>query len=396
MLISSQLLNNLYVIKELLFNIIVCNTAIAYLYTLTERMNKSIIVILLLLVQLSFLAQDDDKTPKYSNEFLNIGVGARALGMSNSVIASTDDVTSGYWNPTGLLNIDSDLQIGLMHSEYFAGIAKYDYGAIAKKIDDKSAMAFSFIRFGVDNIPNTTELIDAQGNIDYDRITYFSAADMAFIFSYARKINDKLDLGGSGKIIHRKVGDFAKSWGFGIDFAATYRLGNWKVAALTRDITTTFNAWSFSLTDQMIEVFDRTDNDIPENGLEITMPRIILAGMRQWKIGKSFTYLAELNADLTTDGKRNVLIVGDPISIDPHLGMELGFKNIVFVRAGLGNLQKVTEITGKDVMTLQPNIGIGVELKGISLDYALTDIGDASVALYSNVFSLRFNLNKTN
>jgi len=359
-------------------------------------MNKSIIVILLLLVQLSFLAQDDDKTPKYSNEFLNIGVGARALGMSNSVIASTDDVTSGYWNPTGLLNIDSDLQIGLMHSEYFAGIAKYDYSAIAKKIDDKSAMALSFIRFGVDNIPNTTELIDAQGNIDYDRITYFSAADMAFIFSYARKINDKLDLGGSGKIIHRKVGDFAKSWGFGIDFAATYRLGNWKVAALTRDVTTTFNAWSFSLTDQMIEVFDRTDNDIPENGLEITMPRIILAGMRQWKIGKSFTYLAELNADLTTDGKRNVLIVGDPISIDPHLGMELGFKNIVFVRAGLGNLQKVTEITGKEVMTLQPNIGIGVELKGISLDYALTDIGDASVALYSNVFSLRFNLNKTN
>ncbi len=359
-------------------------------------MNKSIIFILLLLVQLSFLAQDDDKTPKYSNEFLNIGVGARALGMSNSVIASTDDVTSGYWNPTGLLNIDSDLQIGLMHSEYFAGIAKYDYGAIAKKIDDKSAMALSFIRFGVDNIPNTTELIDAQGNIDYDRITYFSAADMAFIFSYARKINDKLDLGGSGKIIHRKVGDFAKSWGFGIDFAATYRLGNWKVAALTRDVTTTFNAWSFSLTDQMIEVFDRTDNDIPENGLEITMPRIILAGMRQWKIGKSFTYLAELNADLTTDGKRNVLIVGDPISIDPHLGMELGFKNIVFVRAGLGNLQKVTEITGKEVMTLQPNIGIGVELKGISLDYALTDIGDASVALYSNVFSLRFNLNKTN
>ena len=358
-------------------------------------MNKSIVLILLLLIPLSFLAQDDDKTPKYSNEFLNIGVGARALGMSNSVIASTDDVTSGYWNPTGLLNIDSDLQIGLMHSEYFAGIAKYDYGAIAKTIDDKSAMAFSFIRFGVDNIPNTTELIDAQGNIDYDRITYFSAADMAFIFSYARKINDKLDLAGSGKIIHRKVGDFAKSWGFGIDFAATYHLGNWKLAALSRDITTTFNAWSFSLTDQMIEVFDRTDNDIPENGLEITMPRIILASMRQWKIGNSFTYLAELDADLTTDGKRNVLIVGDPISIDPHFGMELGFKNIVFVRAGVGNLQKVTEITGKEVLTVQPNIGLGVKLKGISLDYALTDIGDASVALYSNVFSLRFNLNKT-
>ena len=118
----------------------------------------------------------DDKTPKYSNEFLNIGVGARALGMSNSVISSTDDVTGGYWNPTGLLGIESDLQFGLMHSEYFAGIAKYDYLGIAKNIDSTSAFSISVIRFGVDNIPNTTELIDNQGNINYDRISYFSAS----------------------------------------------------------------------------------------------------------------------------------------------------------------------------------------------------------------------------
>ena len=121
--------------------------------------------------------------PKYSNEFLNIGIGARALAMSNSVITSTDDVTAGYWNPAGLTQIDQDLQIGLMHAEYFAGIAKYDYGSISKNIDKNSAASFSFIRFGVDNIPNTTELIDAQGNVNYDRISYFTAADMAFLMS---------------------------------------------------------------------------------------------------------------------------------------------------------------------------------------------------------------------
>ena len=31
---------------------------------------------------------------KYSNEFLKIGVGARALGMSNSFVAATKDVNS--------------------------------------------------------------------------------------------------------------------------------------------------------------------------------------------------------------------------------------------------------------------------------------------------------------
>ena len=86
MLFSSDLLGNLCVIKELLVKkISLYYCYFVSLYTLHEKMNKSIIVILLLLVQLPFLAQDDDKTPKYSNEFLNIGVGARALGMSNSV-----------------------------------------------------------------------------------------------------------------------------------------------------------------------------------------------------------------------------------------------------------------------------------------------------------------------
>jgi len=108
--------------------------------------------------------------------------------MSNSYVASADDVTSGYWNPAGLLRIKANLQIAAMHSEYFAGIAKYDYGAIATPIDSVSAIGLSVIRFGVDDIPNTTELIDAEGNIDYDRIVKFSAADYAFLASYARKL----------------------------------------------------------------------------------------------------------------------------------------------------------------------------------------------------------------
>jgi hypothetical protein len=340
----------------------------------------------------SFFAQDDN-TPKYSNEFLNIGVGARALGMANSVVASSNDVTSGYWNPVGLVNIESDLQFGLMHAEYFAGIAKYDYGAIAKKIDDKSAMAFSIIRFGVDNIPNTTELIDNQGNIDYNRITYFTAADLGLVFSYGRKINDRLSLGGSAKIINRKVGSFAKSWGFGLDFSATYKVNDWTFAAMGRDITTTFNAWSYTLSERTIEVFTQTNNEIPQNGLEVTMPRIILGAARSWEITDKFGLLAEVDADVTTDGRRNTLVVGNPFSLDPHMGLELDYRNMIYLRAGIGNFQRITQLNGKESLTLQPNIGIGIQFKGVAIDYALTDIGDASVALYSNVFSLRFNLN---
>ncbi len=357
---------------------------------------RNTIGIVFLVISLSAFSQNSSNTPKYSNEFLNIGIGARALGMSNTIIASSNDVTAGYWNPTGLCSIKSDLQIGLMHAEYFAGIAKYDYGGIAKKIDSSSAFGLSFIRFGVDNIPNTTDLIDAQGNINYDRISYFSAADMAFLLSYAKKLKSGLLLGGSAKIIHRKVGDFAQAWGFGIDFSAAYHYKSWKFAAMSRDITSTFNAWSYNLSEDMIETFLLTDNEIPENGIELTMPRLILAASKEFSFGDKFSLITELNTDITTDGMRNVLISSNPFSIDPHLGIELNYRNLIFIRSGVGNIQKITEITGKRVTTIQPNIGLGIQIKGISIDYALTDIGDASVALYSNVFSLRFNLNPNN
>jgi len=350
----------------------------------------NIIIICFFLVASSSLF---GQAPKYSNEFLSIGVGARALGMSNSFVSTVDDVSSGYWNPAGLLGVKSDFQVGAMHAEYFAGIAKYDYAAIAKPIDSIQAFGISFIRFGVDDIPNTTELIDANGNIDYDRITTFSAADYAFIFSYARKVK-KLDVGANFKIIHRKVGDFGKSWGFGLDGGLKYKAGKWDLGLMARDVTSTFNAWSFELDQSIIDAFILTNNEIPENSVEITLPRLILGVSRDFSLNDYLSLRPEFNIDLTTDGRRNVLIKTDLISLDPHMGAELNFKNTLFLRTGIGNIQQINEINGETSTTFQPNFGLGVKLNRLSLDYALTDIGDQSVALYSNVFSLKVDIFK--
>ena len=112
----------------------------------------------------------------YSNEFLNIGVDAAALGKSKAVVATTNNVNSIYWNPAGLVGIE-DIQGSVMHASYFAGIANYNHAAFAMPIDKNSAVGISIIRFGVDDILNTTELIDNDGNIDFNRISLFSAAD---------------------------------------------------------------------------------------------------------------------------------------------------------------------------------------------------------------------------
>jgi len=135
---------------------------------------KRLILTLTLALSCSVFSQ----TAKYSNEFLNIGVDAASFGMANAVTATTNDVNSGYWNPAGLVNLE-DNQVSAMHANYFANIATYNYIAGAMPIDSKSAVGFSIIRFGVDDILNTTQLIDDQGNIDYNRISLFSTADYA-------------------------------------------------------------------------------------------------------------------------------------------------------------------------------------------------------------------------
>lgn len=335
--------------------------------------------------------------PKYSNEFLSIGIGAEALGLSNAVVAQTTGVNSGYWNPAGLTKTNKWLDIGLMHSEYFAGIAKYDYLGLAHQIDEKSAVGLSVIRFAVDDIPNTTQLIDNEGRIDYDKITTFTAADYAFLLSYARTTKvPGLSVGGNFKVIYRKVGDFAKSWGFGLDAGVTYEKNDrLKFGAVIRDVTSTFNAWIFTLDDQTKEVFTLTGNEIPKNGLELTLPRIILGTYYKQPLGKKGIYVSgELDLDMTTDGKRNTIIKTNVVSFDPHIGIAFGFKELVTLRGGISNMQYIKNFDDSKKLTIQPNIGIGLHIKAVYLDYAFTDIGDASTALYSHVISLRLALNK--
>lgn len=359
-------------------------------------MRKRHIIILLALFTASANAQR-----KYSNEFLNIGVGSTAFGLSGSVVASVNDVTAGYWNPAGLARMETPRQVSFMHSEYFAGIAKYDYGSFATSVQDNTAViGASVLRFGVDDIPDTSELIDADGNINYDRVKKFSAADYAFIFSYARKkgkngvgAGDGLSYGANVKVIHRLVGEYGKSWGFGLDAGIQYQKGKWKFAAVGKDITSTFNSWSYNA-DKLSTVYATTGNDIPKSSTETTMPRIILGAAYDAPLGEKFNIMAETNINLTTDGQRNVLVSADPVSADPTVGLSVDFKKTIFLRGGVGNIQKSTDFTGKQIYTYQPNMGVGIKIKNFSLDYALTNVGNSSDALYSNVFSIRLDFEK--
>lgn len=333
-------------------------------------------------------------TPKYSNEFLSIGVGARALGMGGAQVGAVRDVTAAYWNPAALTGIQHQYEFSLMHAEYFAGIAQFDYLSFSTPIGNQNQVAVSLIRFGVDDIPDTRFLYDANGALNYNNIQFFNAADYALFLSFARDISDKIKLGANAKVVHRNVGKFAQAWGFGLDLGGLYIQKRMTLGLMIRDITTTYNAWTHNA-ELVREVYALTNNEVPLNTVEITLPKAIASIAYDWKLGEKFNLMTALDLETTFDGARNTVISSSAFSIDPKFGMELGFKQLVFVRGGVSNFQYIKDFQGVETLNFLPAAGIGVILsERFQIDYALSDLGDVSQSPYSHIFSVKVSLEK--
>ncbi|MDR3714832.1 MAG: PorV/PorQ family protein [Puia sp.] len=358
--------------------------------------------LLLTLIGVLFGSAASAQFLKYSNEFLNIGAGARGMAMGAAQVASVSDGTAGYWNPAALAGI-KDPQFNVMHADYYAGIGKYDFANLVLPLkDNKRTLGVTLLRFAVDDIPNTVDLVQADGSINYSNITSFSSADYALLLSLAQQVDLKKDvhinLGVNAKIIHQIAGSFASSWGFGFDAAAQILGDRWKVGIVARDVTTTFNAWSFNLDNEMKEVFSLTGNEIPTKSIEMTSPQLILGGAYNFRISKKVSLLAEADLDLTFDGQRDEVVSSRLVSIDPRVGLELAFKDVFFVRAGVNNFQQALDdkdtTNQKKIWIYQPSFGAGFRIGDVQIDYAFTNLANQSAPLYTNVFSIRIDLKR--
>jgi len=329
---------------------------------------------------------------KYSNAFLNIGVDAASLAMGNSVVSNSQGVTSGYWNPAGLISVE-DYEVAAMHASYFANISQYDYIGYAMPLQENAALGISLIRFGVDDILDTTELIDSQGNVNYDNINLFSAGDYALQLSYARRnIFKEIDMGINAKIIHRRLGKFATSYGFGFDAGMQIHRDDWHYGIMLRDITTTFNVWNINK-----EEFEKIQNALPGNNevnqelpetTEITIPKAQFGVTKDWNITRDIGLKTALEMNVRF-AETNSLLSSTFMSLEPSFGFEADYENMIFLRGGVNNLQQELQFDDTKSLSWQPNFGVGFKYHGIQIDYALTNIASVGNALYSNIFSLK-------
>ena len=151
---------------------------------------------------------------KYAGEFLRFSAGARASGVGGAFTALADDGFTSYWNPAGLTQLKIP-QLFLMHSSRFGGEVKYDFLGYSFPGKNDNSYAFSILRIGIDDIPDTRNALldfgldnipdsgdegenngqlDGDERIDPKKVTFFANTDYVFFLSYAKKRTESLNV----------------------------------------------------------------------------------------------------------------------------------------------------------------------------------------------------------
>lgn len=277
---------------------------------------------------------------KYAGEFLTHGVGARALGMGSAFVAVADDVTAGYWNPAGAVDAGGRA-VQLMHSETFGDIVNYDTGAYVHPLGDESAIALTFVRLGIDDIP-FTDFEEDENRIYYDpaRITMKTDSESALLVTYARRGSDRLRFGGNLKLIRKAVASYT-CYGFGFDLGAKYDF--WPggtVGANIQDVTGTLLVWDTKTRERIaptVKIGAAQRFDLPS-----------MDGVLTLAADGDFRFEDRELADEHH--------VWRSTTVDTHYGVEFVYHDMVGVRAGLA----MGQLTA----------GAGLSLGGFTVDYA--------------------------
>lgn len=328
------------------------------------------------------------KVAKYGADFLAGGVGARSLGMGGAYVALAQDVTAGYWNPSGLSGLENT-ELAYMHAERFAGVVSFDYGSVAFPISTRSAVGISFFRSGVNDIKNTLDAWDPERNQPRPNpqqfFKSFSAADYAFFVSYARMISERLSFGVTGKVIRRNIGDFASAWGYSFDVGVQYRTGRLLLGANVQDVSTMLQSWSINR-GELANIEEVFGDALPSGGTELVLPVVRLGSGLVMPMGENALTLG-LDVDLAFDGQNSFVLNTGDVSFHPRLGAEYNYHNVVFLRGG------VNRVLFDDGLDITPSVGTGLRLKQFSIDYGFGDFaGLASDLGFSHRISLQLSL----
>jgi hypothetical protein len=295
---------------------------------------------LLLLLTLSLALGPAAFAARYAGEFLEIGVGARSVGMGGAMTAHADDPFAFYWNPAGTGYING-IRAAAMYADLWNGLANYSVAGLTLPVSG-AVFAVNYVRLGVPNIGNQPDYaLEANRVINGDTLSIqeyllatgaaprgvFGDNESAIFLTFAKLNRFTLDMGWSYfqiplevpvgvnvKIINQRLGG-AKGSGIGADFGGQIRM---RMNDVFWEAWKAQLAWGFNFQDAT-----RTAVDWGENNKDAIPPNFRNGvALIQKMPGRDSKLTLAFDSEKRWDHTA-------------HYGLEYVFENVIALRGGM-------------------------------------------------------------
>jgi hypothetical protein len=274
--------------------------------------------------------------------FLNLPVGARAQSMAGAYAAMADDISALYWNTAGIAQIDG-FALGASSARLFddLDINHLFVGAVIPMGLSRLGVSVNMLSSGEMFWQSETHPNAGFGGEQDPLRTAFEWQGLAVGLHLARPITDRLVFGGALKFIQEGITGAQADY-FAIDLGTTFRTGLYGIS-LGASLQNLGGSGNFE--GQLLQ--GRVNTADPESNNLGPFIRILetKAGTNSLEIPTTFRFsvMADLIGDATAmispnpdNALRVVWDLNDAIDTDLQtaLGLEYGYKDLAFVRAG--------------------------------------------------------------
>lgn len=104
---------------------------------------------------------------RYAGAFLELGIGARAMGMGDAFASVANDGSAFYWNPAGAAALPRT-EVSGMYASLFKGLVRHFHAGFTRPLYGAAAVSINWVRLSVPDIPQYYSPLLDDPNSSYD------------------------------------------------------------------------------------------------------------------------------------------------------------------------------------------------------------------------------------
>ena len=169
----------------------------------------------LFFITISSFTKAQSNVATTSAAFLEIGPGARSLGMGSAYVSVADDASSIYWNPAGIVNVNKP-EVQSFYSPWLVETQFY-YNSAVVPMGAYGSIGLSFTALTMDEMMVRT-VQDPEPD-EYGQ--KFDAGNISMGISYAKRLTDRFSFGFQTKFIQESIWQM-KAQGYAVDIGTMF------------------------------------------------------------------------------------------------------------------------------------------------------------------------------